>query len=120
MSDLKLRKYPSLYQRSIFNPIPSWHFGDIIFLVLTLNNIKGMILYPIFYLLSIFGSFRTILESGLEEMKKCQFQLCVGNITLGGAGKTPTVIFLARYLNKNNINAHVVSRGYKEILKIPF
>ena len=27
--------------------------------------------------------------------------------------KTPTVIYLARYLNKNNINAHVVSRGYK-------
>ena len=39
--------------------------------------------------------------------------VCVGNITLGGAGKTPTVIFLAQYLNKNNINAHVVSRGYK-------
>ena len=38
--------------------------------------------------------------------------VCVGNITLGGAGKTPTVIFLAHYFNKNNINAHIVSRGY--------
>ena len=38
--------------------------------------------------------------------------VCVGNITLGGAGKTPTVIFLANYLKKNNIEAHVVSRGY--------
>ncbi len=38
--------------------------------------------------------------------------VCVGNITLGGAGKTPTVIFLAQYLNKNNIKTHVVSRGY--------
>ena len=38
--------------------------------------------------------------------------VCVGNITLGGAGKTPTVIFLAKYLTKNNIKAHVVSRGY--------
>ncbi len=38
--------------------------------------------------------------------------VCVGNITLGGAGKTPTVIFLANYLKKNNIKAHVVSRGY--------
>ena len=38
--------------------------------------------------------------------------VCIGNVTLGGAGKTPTVIFLANYLKKNNINAHVVSRGY--------
>ena len=38
--------------------------------------------------------------------------VCIGNITLGGAGKTPTVIFLASYLKKNNIKAHVVSRGY--------
>ena len=38
--------------------------------------------------------------------------VCIGNITLGGAGKTPTVIFLANYLKKNNIEAHVVSRGY--------
>ena len=38
--------------------------------------------------------------------------VCIGNITLGGAGKTPTVIFLASYLKKNNINAHVISRGY--------
>ena len=39
--------------------------------------------------------------------------VCVGNITLGGAGKTPTVIFLANYLKKNNLNVHVVSRGYR-------
>ena len=38
--------------------------------------------------------------------------VCIGNITLGGAGKTPTVIFLANYFKKNNIKAHVVSRGY--------
>lgn len=38
--------------------------------------------------------------------------VCVGNITLGGAGKTPTVIFLASHLKKNNVNVHVVSRGY--------
>ena len=43
--------------------------------------------------------------------------VCIGNITLGGAGKTPTVIFLANYFKKNNIKAHVVSRGYGGIYK---
>ena len=38
--------------------------------------------------------------------------VCVGNVTLGGAGKTPTVIFLVDYLKKNKIKVHVVSRGY--------
>ncbi len=45
--------------------------------------------------------------------------VCVGNITLGGAGKTPTVIFLANYLQKNNIKVHVVSRGYGRKFKDP-
>ena len=38
--------------------------------------------------------------------------VCIGNVTLGGAGKTPTVIFLVDYLKKNKIKVHVVSRGY--------
>ena len=38
--------------------------------------------------------------------------VCIGNVTLGGAGKTPTVIFLVDYLIKNKIKVHVVSRGY--------
>ncbi len=38
--------------------------------------------------------------------------VCIGNVTLGGAGKTPTVIFLVNYLIKNKIKVHVVSRGY--------
>ena len=73
-----------------------------------------MILYPIFYLLSIiwFLSHHFRIRLGRNEKMPVPV-VCVGNITLGGAGKTPTVIFLAQYLNKNNINAHVVSRGYK-------
>ena len=43
--------------------------------------------------------------------------VCVGNITLGGAGKTPTVIFLASFLKKINLNVHVVSADTEENLK---
>lgn len=38
--------------------------------------------------------------------------ISVGNITLGGSGKTPLVIYLLNFLKLNGINAGVLSRGY--------
>ena len=38
--------------------------------------------------------------------------ISVGNISLGGTGKTPAIIFLADYLIKNGKKIGIVSRGY--------
>ena len=38
--------------------------------------------------------------------------LTVGNVIVGGAGKTPTVIAIVRHLQEKNIRVGVVSKGY--------
>ncbi|AGB42294.1 tetraacyldisaccharide 4''-kinase [Halobacteroides halobius DSM 5150] len=39
--------------------------------------------------------------------------ISVGNITVGGTGKTPVVKMLARRLEKNNYQSVIINRGYK-------
>ena len=38
--------------------------------------------------------------------------LCIGNPTLGGSGKTPTVRAIAKMLQAKGLKPHVISRGY--------
>jgi tetraacyldisaccharide 4'-kinase len=43
--------------------------------------------------------------------------ISVGNIEVGGTGKTPVVIEIAKYLKQNGFSPVVVTRGYKSGLK---
>jgi tetraacyldisaccharide 4'-kinase len=43
---------------------------------------------------------------------KCKV-ISIGNITLGGAGKTPTTIYVANFLKHSGFRVAVLSRGYR-------
>jgi len=45
--------------------------------------------------------------------------ICVGNATVGGVGKTPFAIMIARLLAENGVSPHFLSRGYGGELKGP-
>ncbi len=39
--------------------------------------------------------------------------LCVGNLTTGGTGKTPLVVWLCRYLREQQLRGAILTRGYR-------
>lgn len=43
--------------------------------------------------------------------------ICVGNLCMGGSGKTPHIGYLVDLLQKNNIKTAILSRGYKRKTK---
>ncbi|MDR0723741.1 MAG: tetraacyldisaccharide 4'-kinase [Endomicrobium sp.] len=67
------------------------------------------LLYP----LSLIYSFLYKLDKNLSKPKKLQKPvISVGNITVGGTGKTPIVIELLKLLIKNKVTPTVLTRGY--------
>ncbi|MBP9753023.1 MAG: tetraacyldisaccharide 4'-kinase [Proteobacteria bacterium] len=56
-------------------------------------------------------------KKNIEPVKLSVPVICVGNLVMGGAGKTPTVIALVEMLKKMGENPHIISRGYGAIVK---
>jgi tetraacyldisaccharide 4'-kinase len=48
-----------------------------------------------------------------------QFVVSIGNLTVGGTGKTPTVVWMAQELEKRGFTIAVLSRGYARKGKLP-
>jgi tetraacyldisaccharide 4'-kinase len=82
------------------------------------TGVLDKIIFSPFYLLSIlYGAAVRIrlalYSSGLFKVREigCKV-ISVGNITVGGTGKTPTVEFIARNLKEKGLKVAILSRGY--------
>jgi tetraacyldisaccharide 4'-kinase len=86
--------------------------------------ILNFFLYPIeaiYYLVVLIRNF--LYDSGLIKARRVKGKvISVGNISLGGTGKTPLVIFLAKYLSGRGHRVAVIMRGYRgsKSARMPF
>ena len=75
-----------------------------------LPNFFAYLLIPISKVVSLFN----VLKKG-ENLKFSNIRIiCVGNIYIGGTGKTPLTIKISQLLNKKNLKSTVVKKFYKE------
>jgi tetraacyldisaccharide 4'-kinase len=75
---------------------------------------RSIFLYPLSLLYGLLTSFRNFLYNA-AILKSYEFDvplICVGNLTVGGTGKTPHTEYLIELLSKN-FKVAVLSRGYK-------
>ena len=73
-------------------------------------NLLTIILLPISYLVIVFIFLKKKFE---KEIKFNIPIICIGNIYIGGTGKTPTSIFLAKELNRLGKKTAIVRKFYK-------
>ncbi|MCJ8274887.1 MAG: tetraacyldisaccharide 4'-kinase, partial [Psychrosphaera sp.] len=79
-----------------------------------LSSWFNYLLFPLSILFYVISTLRRVLfKLGISKsFKAVRPVIIVGNISVGGNGKTPFVIWLVELLKKHNIKAGVISRGY--------
>ncbi len=74
-----------------------------------------LLLIPLSWLYGFIVSIRNRLYAvGVFKARRLPCRvISVGNITVGGTGKTPAVIAIAKHLQQRNVRAAILLRGYK-------
>lgn len=72
-------------------------------------NLKSLMLLPLSFLFILGALIRKVITRKIYFPYKV---ICVGNATVGGAGKTQIVIWLVKLFNKMQIKCCIVSKGY--------
>ena len=78
------------------------------------QSVLAYLLLPltaVFFVLSLFR--RVFYRTGLKKIGRLDVPvIVVGNITVGGTGKTPLVVWIADYLKAKGYKPGLISRGY--------
>lgn len=73
------------------------------------KNLISCILIPFSWLYIFLGFLRKIFTKEIRLPGKV---ICIGNMTVGGSGKTQIVEFFANYLTKKKISFVIITKGY--------
>ena len=79
------------------------------------KNFTSTLLLPLSWLFRLVASSRNIIrkKNSLNVELKDLYIIVVGNLTVGGAGKTPLVSYLALRCRSENLKVGIIMRGYK-------
>lgn len=81
----------------------------------TINLLSQSLLYPasLGYRLAVYSRNRFYDFNLLSSRQASVPVICVGNLTVGGTGKTPMVSWLTEYFNRQGKKVAILTRGYK-------
>ena len=74
------------------------------------SKIKSIILFPLSFLWILFTRFKSSTTKVYKSKLKV---ICIGNLTIGGTGKTPFAIYTFKILRELGYNPVFLTRGYK-------
>ena len=80
------------------------------------SKIKSIILFPLSFLWLLFTRFKSSTTKVYKSKLKV---ICIGNLTIGGTGKTPFAIYTFKILRELGYNPVFLTRGYKGTNKGP-
>lgn len=78
------------------------------------NSIISYLLIPFSW---IFKALSYLRQKVFKPKRIGDYIICVGNVTVGGTGKTQIIRWLAHYLNDRKIDFVIVTKGYNSNLK---
>jgi tetraacyldisaccharide 4'-kinase len=78
---------------------------------------KGFLSYLLLPIAKIYYAISYLNQKFKITKKVPRPVICVGNVVLGGAGKTPVVIAISKILKNLGYQPHIISRGYGAVIR---
>ncbi len=78
---------------------------------------KGILSYLLLPIAKIYYAISWLHQKFTTTKKVSRPVICVGNVVLGGAGKTPVVIAISKILKDLGYQPHIISRGYGAVIR---